>query len=187
MQRTRMLFCGAVAAALFICASWPSAHAQEKPVPNELPRNWTLEEIAKEMPPHGADGRVYVLAWTITEDDRPLRVESCLVLKALDKNGGYCLAHLFRHPAEKEPKWQLSRTHVLGEEGTKYGVAGLWLLHSKRFDDRPGNKALYAALSFEEVNWSFELEKGWKFVSCGVCEKSWQEAIGEKPTKFFGR
>jgi hypothetical protein len=26
-----------------------------------------------------------------------------------------------------------------------------------------------------------------RFVGCGVCEKSWQEAIGEKPTRFFGR
>jgi hypothetical protein len=64
---------------------------------------------------------------------------------------------------------------------------GLWLFHATQFKKRPTNKKLYAALSFEEVDWTFRQEKGWKFVSCGVCEKSWQEVTGEKPTKFFGR
>jgi hypothetical protein len=165
---------------------WMATCPREQPVLNELPRSWSLEEIAKETPPYGTEGRVYVLAWKVVEDDRPLRVESCLVLKVLSKRGGYSLAHLFRHPADKKPTWRLAMTHVTGEKGTKY-YPGLWLFHARRFKERPGNKELYAALSLEEVNWTFEQEKGWRFVGCGVCEKSWQEALGEKPTRFFGR
>jgi hypothetical protein len=63
----------------------------------------------------------------------------------------------------------------------------LWLFHAKRFKGRPSNKDIYGALSIEDVNWRFELEKGWRFVGCGVCEKSWDKAIGEKPSRFFGR
>jgi hypothetical protein len=168
------------------CATGLPASAQQKPVPNELPRSWNLEEIAKETPPYSAGGRVYVLAWKVVEDERPLRIESCLALRVLDKNPGYCLAHLYRHPAQKKPQWQIGMTHVTGKEGTKY-FPGLDIHHVKRFKSRPTNKELYAALAFEEVNWSFELQEGWKLVGCGVCEKSWQEAIGEKPSRFFGR
>jgi hypothetical protein len=168
------------------CAAGSPASAQEKPVPNELPRSWSLKEIAKETPPYRAEGRVYVLAWKVVEDERPLRVESCLALRVLDENKSYCLAHLYRHPAQKKPQWQLGMTHVTGKEGTKY-FPGLDIMHVKRFKSRPSNKELYAALAFEEVNWSFEFPEGWKLVGCGVCEKSWQEAIGEKPSRFFGR
>jgi hypothetical protein len=77
-------------------------------------------------------------------------------------------------------------THVTGKEGTKY-FPGLWLFHSERFKARPTNKDLYAALGFEQVNWRFDLEKGWQFVGCGVCERNWLEAVGEKPTRFFGQ
>jgi hypothetical protein len=31
------------------------------------------------------------------------------------------------------------------------------------------------------------LEDGWRFVGCGVCEENWRAALGEKPTRFFGR
>lgn len=177
---------GAVALLLATFAAWATACRQERPVPNELPRSWSLEEITKQTPPYAAGGRVYVLAWKVVEDDRPLRLESCLVLRVLDKNEGYCLTHLYRHPADKKPEWQLSMAHVVGEKGTK-SYPGLWLFHSKWFKEKPGNREVYAALSFEDVAWSFEQEKGWKYVGCGVCEKSWQEAIGEKPTRFFGR
>ena len=166
--------------------SVPIKPVTSKAVPNELPRSWSIEEIGKESPPYGAEGRVYVLAWQILEDDRPMRVESCLVLQIFEKEQEYTLSHLYRHPDAKKPEWQLSMTHVSGEKGTKY-YPGLWLFHAKRFKARPTNKDIYRALSMEEVNWRFELEKGWRFVGCGVCEKSWEEAIGERPTRFFGR
>ncbi|WP_020472832.1 hypothetical protein [Zavarzinella formosa] len=168
---------------LMTVAACPAGEPLAKPAPNELPRSWSLEEIDKQMPGPRGD-RVYVLAWKIVEDDRPLRVESCLAIRVFDKNEGYGLWHLWRHPADKNLKWQVAYTHVTGEKNTKY-FPGLDLLHAKQFKNRPGNKELYASLTFEEVNWSFELEKDWKVVGCGVCEKSWEEVIGEKPAKFF--
>jgi hypothetical protein len=181
--------CYVAAMVLVALAPMSSPFPGVKTVPDALPRSWSLEEISKAAPPYGAEGRVYVLAWTVVEDSRPLRVESCLVLKILNEeseNGRWCLAHLYRHPVDQKAKWRLSLTHVSGEPGTKYFL-GVDLFHAKRFDEKPGNKELYAALAFEEVNWNFELEKGWTVVGCGVCERSWQEAVGEKPTRFFKR
>ena len=71
--------------------------------------------------------------------------------------------------------------------GPHVGDPGRWIHHSKTFKKKLENKELYAALSFSDVDWSFGQEKGWKFVGCGVCEQSWLEAIGEKPTIFFGQ
>lgn len=172
----------------FVSLNHPVSAAEPKSEQAGLPAGWKLTEIEKEMPPYGADGKVYVLAWKIAEDDRPLRVESCLVLKVLpdeSEEGRWCLAHLYRHPLAKEPKWELSMTHVTGEPGTKY-FPGLDIMHVERFKAKPNNKTIYGALDFELVNWKFELENDWKLVGCGVCEDAWQAAIGERPTKFFG-
>ena len=161
--------------------------AEEKDVSSDLPRSWKLKEIEKDTPPYGAEGKIYVLAWKIIEDERPLRVESCLVLKVLpeeDERGRWCLAQLYRHPLSKDSQWHLSMAHLSGERGTKY-FPGLEVLHAKRFKSRPDNKAIYGSLSLEDVGWTFDLDKEWKFVGCGVCEDAWQAAIGEKPTKFF--
>jgi hypothetical protein len=186
MQLSPFRTFAALGATLAFLATGSSVSPQEKRVPNELPRSWSLEEIAKQTPPYGTKDPVYVLAWKVIEDDRPVRVETCLVLKVLEKNEGYRFAHLYRHPADKKPEWGLSMTHVSGEKGTKY-YPGAWLFHTSTFKKKPSNEELYAALSFEEVNWSFSLEKGWKYVGCGVCEQNWKEAIGEKPTRFFGQ
>jgi hypothetical protein len=175
----------AIVAAISIVALW----VQEKPVPNELPPSWTLEDIASQTPPYGARGRVYVLAWKILEDERPIRFESCLALKVLDRDDGYgrwCLAHLYRHPDDTKPEWQLSTIHVSGRPGTKY-FPGLWIHQDKRFNERPGNEEIYASFSPEEVGWSFEQDSGFRLVDCAVCEKSWKMAIGQKPTQFFER
>lgn len=54
----------------FTCVS--TCYPQDKPgkdVPNELPRSWRLDEIAKATPPYGTEDPVYVLAWAITEDE----------------------------------------------------------------------------------------------------------------------
>ena len=130
----------------------------EAPASNELPRSWSLEEIARATPPYGVADPVYVLAWEVIEDERPLRVERCLVLKVLeedDQYGRWCLAHLCRRPDDEKPEWRLSTIHVLGEKGTKYWP-GLWISRAKRFKQKPTNKELYAALPSEDVGWSFD-------------------------------
>jgi hypothetical protein len=158
-------------------------------VRDELPSSWSLEEIAKETPPYGCGPEgVYVLAWRIREDAH-LRSESCLVMRVLEKDDGHgrwCLAHLYRHPNGKDPKWRLSTIHVTGAKGTKY-FTGMWIHHAMRFKEQPTNKTLYAALSdrIEGVSWSFEPERDFPTISAGVCEQNWQKVTGEKPTRFF--
>jgi hypothetical protein len=151
-------------------------------VPNELPRNWKMADIAAAAYP-ARGGRVYVLAWQIQQDDRPLRVESCLVVKVSGDGKKYTLTHLYRHPDDKEPKWKLSMLHAIGEAGH----AGRLYLHSMTFDGRPGNKELYAALKSLDVFWQWEPGSGCQFIGCGVCEASWQAITKEKPTRFFGK
>jgi hypothetical protein len=154
------------------------------PVPDEIPRAWNLKDIEKATPPYGVEGRLDVLAWTVIQDARPWRTESCLVLKVLDKDDGYgkwCLASLYRLPGQ-DNSWRVAKIHVKGRPGSKE-FPGLWIFRSKRIKEPPGNSAIYKALG--DVGWSFKLDKGWKYVSCCVCEHGWQQALGEKPTQFF--
>ena len=189
MQGKQALFTYVVNVPLFavLASLWPVS-AQETDILDDLPRSWDTQGTAKYFQPCGKNSPVclYILAWMVIEDDRPLRVESCLVLKVRDKGEGYWLGHLCRRPADKEPEWRLSTTYVIDGQETKY-FRDRCITHAKIFKDKPSNKQLYDALKFEEVNWSFKQEKGWKFVSCGVCEKSWKQAIGEKPNQFFGQ
>jgi hypothetical protein len=156
--------------------------------PNEVPRSWDIKEIEKAAPPFGdVDGaRIFVLAWQVREDDRPLRVESCLVLKDLGREseaGRWCLSHLYRHPLGKQKTWQLAPIWVsppppLGPEKP------VVINHFKRLKNKPTNKEIYGTT--KEIQWKFSLDEGWNWVSCSVCEKSWEAAIGEKPTRYFG-
>ena len=151
-------------------------------VPNELPRSWSLEEIALQTPPFETPGRVYVLAWSIIEDERPVRVESCLALKVL-ADGRHSFAHLYRRPDQPASGWQIALTHVAGDEPATR--PGRMVRHTKLFNSRPTNAQLYAALKLEELDWKFDLANSWRFVGCGVCEQSWLAALGDKPTRFF--
>jgi hypothetical protein len=205
MKGTQLLRSAIAATMLLValCAAyataWPQGKA-EKLVPNELPRAWSLKEIANKTPPYGAKGRVYVLAWMVREEERSrsglslvlddarggFQVESCLVLKVLDEDDGHgrwCLATLYRHPGNEKPEWRLSMAHYGPKPGAKSPV-GHWVHHAMRLKTQPKNKELYAALP--DLDWRFEQSRDWRYVSCCVCEKSWQEAIGERPTRFFG-
>jgi hypothetical protein len=147
------------------------------PLPaSEIPPSWSLAEIQnRARPPY--PGRVHVLAWQIIEDDRPLRVEQCLVLKVLDQDDGsgrWCLSHLYRHPDDETPIWELSQVcHYKAQRQ----------IHSKRLKQPPSNETIYASL--HDVAWKFDLDAGWKSVDCRVCEKTWLAAVGEKPNRFF--
>ncbi len=57
--------------------------------------------------------------------------------------------------------------------------------HFKRLREKPTNKVIAGTLN--DVQRSFAFEKGWRVVSCGVCESDWERATGEKPTTFFER
>jgi hypothetical protein len=189
MQMPDMLWCSVPLSLLAITVTGCSPHrSQHRPVPNELPRSWSLEDISKATPLSTAGGRVYVLAWKVVQDERPVRVERCLVMRVLDLNDGdgrWILAHLARRPDEDNPEWRVATSHISGKPGTKY-FPGLTVRHYKRFKDQTGNKDVYASLSKEEVAWSFGQDTDCKFVGCAVCENSWQAALGESPTLFFG-
>src|SRR5262249_22294025 len=159
MRGMRCFFSVPVVLALSVaCTVLSGAKPKDESVPNELPRSWSLEEIAKATPPLGTEGRVYVLAWSVLQDDRRLRVESCLALRVLDKDDGHgrwCLAHLGRHPKDNKPEWQLAFSHILGAQDAK-SLTGKWVFHQKWFKKKPGNKEIYASFSVEEVDWSFD-------------------------------
>jgi hypothetical protein len=151
-----------------------------------------LKEIEDATPPFPpGNDKVYVLAWRITEDERPHRVERCLVLKVLDnpsERGRWCLAQLARVPndnLELMRSWMFATTHVAFMEGHEL-FPGFEYFHVKRFDHRPTNKDVYGSFGINEVNWKFDLEYDEKFVGCLVCEENWKAAIGEKPTRYFG-
>jgi hypothetical protein len=189
-MRYRQLACGlAVALACGVVAASPipgDTLTDEQKRSLELPRTWELKDIAAEAPPYGAEGKVYVLAWLIKEDDRPLRVESCLVLKDLgkdDEHGRWCLSHLYRHPDGRDNAWTLPPLWVSPPPplGPKEPVA---IDHAKRLKKKPTNKDVYEAA--KDVQWRFAVDEGWKLLSCAVCERNWFAAVGEKPTRFFG-
>src|SRR5262245_2458199 len=182
MKTQLLVGLGVIVVLLAVGIPGRSGDPPKEPVPNELPPAWRLEEIEKATPPYGAGGRVYVLAWKVKEDDRPLRVETCLVLKDLggeDEHGRWCLAHLYRHPLGKDNTWRLPPLWVsppapLGPEKP------VDIDHAKRLKTKPGNKDIYDSL--KEVQWQFALDKDWKLVGCAVCERAWEAATGEKPT-----
>jgi hypothetical protein len=70
----------------------------------EIPAAWQRKDIADAAPPRSDAGPTHILVWKIVDDDRPLRVEDCLVLKELktprSDQRRWVLASLYRHPAE---------------------------------------------------------------------------------------
>jgi methionine-rich copper-binding protein CopC len=60
-----------------------------------------------------------------------------------------------------------------------------WISHSTQLRGPVTNATLYAAL--EEVNWSFDGGVRRDLVGRRVCERNWEAAIGEKPTRLYGQ
>ncbi|HYV39926.1 MAG TPA: hypothetical protein VE988_29840 [Gemmataceae bacterium] len=164
-----------------------SPFRSQNPDTNALPASWDVNQIEKDAPNSVVPGRFYVLAWHAsawTYMGKEYRRESCLALRVFgnDKPERWDLYHLYREPLERDSRWRVSMHHATGGDA---GPTGRWYFHVKDFKSRPGNKDIYDSLSMSStgVNWKFE--RGGDCVGCGVCEKNWQEAIGEKPTQFF--
>jgi hypothetical protein len=171
-------------APLLALACAPVPKGAEDAEPNELPRGFLRDDIAKAAPPYGGEATTHVLAWIVRQDERPFRVESCLVLKVLKEDsdrGRYCLSHIYRHPSAAEPEWRLPPLWISPPDE----VPIVTVEHFKRFHEKPTNKAVAGML--KDVQWSFEFPKGWQVVACGVCELDWERATGAKPTTFFAR
>lgn len=176
----------AIARAVLLLTALSTGRPLRAAEPCAVPTGWDLGEMAAATPPYGTDGKVYLLAWQILEDDRPFRVEEALVLKHLASNGpgdAYHLARLNRDPADKGSTWSLARTHVSPESGSD--EPGRMLFHSLGFSHRPTNREIYAALTPDQVRWNFEPEEGWTRTASRVCERNWRASIGEAPTQGF--
>jgi hypothetical protein len=121
---------------------------------------------------------------------RPPRV--LRVLDQDDARGRWCLAHLYWQAATSDSlgftspaRWEVGR--FFGAYRDKDGrVWDRLVFNEKWFKARPGNREVYAALSFDEVHWDFKLRGGWVLVAGGVCEGNWHAAVGERPARFFG-
>src|SRR5688500_1530929 len=99
--------------------------------PDEVPTAWRMDEIKEAV--GDPDCRAHVLAWKVKQDERPLRVESCLVLTVHARRDGssyWGLTHLYRHPLAEKPEWQQSMCHVADRNG------GLWFIHRTTFRKR---------------------------------------------------
>jgi hypothetical protein len=152
-----------------------------------LPRSWDVKQIEKDAPNSGVPGRFYILAWTAsawTYMGKAHQIESCLALRVFGKDqpDRWDLYHLYRRPLEPDSRWLISMHHATGGEA---GPTGTWYHHAKVFRSHPGNKEIYDSLSMSSTGVSWDFELGDNCVGCAVCEKNWQEAIGEKPTLFF--
>lgn len=169
-----------VAAIVFILLNLRPLHSQTRET-DGLPSSWDVKQIEKAA---SNAGRFYVLAWHASAwkfEGREHRIDKCLALCAFGdgKADRWKLYHLYRDPGKKDSGWQISMFHAIGGAG---GPTGKWYLCEKEFRSRPTNREIYDSLS-SSVDWSFE--RGVDCVGCGVCEKTWREAIGEKPTEFF--
>ena len=148
----------------------------------EIPRAWRLEDIADASPPRSDGGPVYVLAWKILEDNRPLGVEYCLVLKELKK------------PSEKKDRWVLARLGRNPAEGKEWNIETIWItpdpefknppfiMHLQEYQNRPTNSGIYKFM--DKYLWHLGSDKDWKVLDGGICA-AWEKVIGEKPVRSF--
>ena len=145
-----------------------------------LPSSWTARS---RRPAAGRGGRAfYVLTWRVKEDDRPLRVESCLVLKDLgedDGHGRWCLALLFRHPAAEDAAW---RVPVNFPPPVPKGQPVAAAPESSTLEDRPGNAGVCKFL--KQVRWQVTREEDWRLLGGAVRPRTWRADVGEKPPAF---
>jgi hypothetical protein len=160
---------GLFATALLFFVYFTREHPPTTPpvLPNELPDGWRLDEIDQATPPNGVRGTTYVLAWKIVEDERPLRVEECIVMKQLqesDRGGGWVLADLYRHPTLKN-EWRVATLTTSPDPTFKEPTeVRRWEI----YEGRPNNKQVYAFL--ETVKWRLAADEGWKLVD-GKCAR----------------
>lgn len=153
----------------------------------ELPPSWDVKKIEKDATNSVVPGRFHVLAWHAsawTYMGKKWGRETCLALRVIQEGESRhgSLYHLYREPHAEDPRWRLSFHHALGGEA---GPTGTWYIHEVEFTTRPGNKEIYDSLGYSSNGVGWRFERGEHCIGCGVCEKSWQEAIGERPTRFF--
>jgi hypothetical protein len=156
----------------------PKASVTTKEVPNA----WRSEDIADAAPPRSDDGPTHVLAWKIIEDDRPLRLEYCLVLKELKNptkdQGRWVISSLVRNPA-KGKEWNFVTIWISPDPEFKNPPL---IMHVEELKARPKNAEIHRFV--DKYGWILGAERDWKLIDGGVCE-AWEKVAGEKPTRPF--
>jgi hypothetical protein len=141
-----------------------------------------VEDIADAAPPRSDDGATHVLAWKIIEDDRPLRVEYCLVLKEMKKptkdQERWVIASLVRNPA-KGKEWNFVTIWITPDPELKNPP---FIMHVEKFKDRPKNAEVYRFM--DKFGWTLGADADWKLIDGGVCA-AWEKVVGEKPIRPF--
>jgi hypothetical protein len=160
--------------------SSPATGTTTQPLPvaaDRLPANWDLSELAQAAhwdDLHRFDG-VRVLVWEVSEDRRPLYVESCVVWVHWQESAGskWRLAHLYRHPRVEgpPPAWRYSM------------VYDSVIPYRRTFDYPPDNGDVYRFL--KDIGWKFRATDGFELRDAGVSVNAWQEVIGQPPERFY--
>lgn len=175
------------------CGTQPPADAPtEDPPPRkmapltakELPKDWVLEEIVDAMPPRSDDGPTYILAWKVTEDNRPRRMRYCLGLKHLRtptaNQEKWVLASLVRGPASDPPvdRWAFETVWITPDPDFKNPP---FIMYIKEYRERPTNAEIYAFVG--EFRWA-PGDQSDRLIDGGICAV-WEQVIGEKPSLSF--
>lgn|SRR5262245_55842833 len=161
-------------------------------VERETPEDWDLNEIAEAASFGRSSERepwdpivTHVLVWKVREDNRPLKVEECLVLqhqKDPNKNNErWVLASLYRHP-EYRNEWEVSErtSRMLGADGERFCHRER---HYETYEVSPRNADVYAFM--DKVDWKLGADDGWRLLGRKICRQTWRTAIGEEPTRRF--
>jgi hypothetical protein len=195
-MRLRSLLLAGVSLAIVSCHSTKPFDAVEGGIAThsvgelepKLPDGWRLDAISRAVP--GPDrnedraklGTAHVLAWRVSQDDRPFTVEHCLVLKEFSRHGAdrhWVLASIYRHTTDE---WHLSFvSSLMMTKGRE--MCCRTVRHCKSFDSPPRNKDVYAFM--DEFDCGLAPGSGWKLVRGRVCTQTWRATIGEEPTRFF--
>ena len=153
----------------------PSNSTGATPQPDDckLARDWLPAEMgragaAEETPPKAAD--VQILAWKQDIDERPLRVDSALLVVTVNPKL-VILTHIYRHPDDHDG-WQ--RAMIYDRPGFEAFLA---------FDRMPTRAELDAFLP--ATDWQFAASDGFRLVASHVCEQAWQDVFHARPWHAF--
>jgi len=155
----------------------------------KLPNGWQLDAISSAVPDPDGDadwsavGTVHVLAWKVSQDDRPITVERCLVLKEFAKPGAASRWVLASVCQARPGVWFLSEVQYLTAPEGGQPRHCVWVRHCKTFEARPTNTDVYAFM--DEFEWGLAPRPGWRLLRGRVCTEVWRSVIGAEPTRFF--
>jgi hypothetical protein len=150
----------------------------------KLPAAWNLKEIAKTTPYSWDPGAVHVLAWLVKEDERPLCVEVCLLVKQLAKptkdRERWALTLCYRHPTARDAAW---RQAVLWLSPDPRGKTPPAIWGYEMYKGRPTNKDVAAFL--KKRGSPFELGTDWKLRDGEVRRQTWKKVLEAEALALF--